>query len=257
MPNFKARKAALLSCTAILSLGVLSFAVPAAAQTVDPPGVASGCVQNAAENEFACGPGATTVGSGPGATVGNATAVGATAKATGARSTSVGASATAIGDDATSVGASASAADVNATAFGSAAQATGRSSTAIGSGGVASRDVIAAAGFSTAVGTGSQVAAGATGGTAVGDRNTITGAGSFGTAIGAFNTVSGASGVAIGNAAHPVRRTRSRSAAPRSQAGETLSPLGRLHWQAASPPWLLAAFRPPQGRGALPSETRL
>jgi hypothetical protein len=57
-------------------------------------------------------------------------------------------------------------------AIGANAQATGLSSTAIGGDGVASRPVIAAGGFSTAIGTGSQTAAGATGATAVGDNNT-------------------------------------------------------------------------------------
>lgn len=105
------------------------------------------------------------------------------------------------GDDTTAFGDGSLASNVNATAVGSGAQATGRSSTAIGSAGVASRDVIAGAGYSTAVGSGTQIAEGATGATAVGDFNTIGTTGSFSVAFGAFNTVNATSGVAIGNAA--------------------------------------------------------
>ena len=58
---------------------------------------------------------------------------------------------------------------------------------------------IAAAGFSSAVGTGNQIAAGATGATAVGDFNTVNAGGIFSTAVGNFNTVGGATAVALGS----------------------------------------------------------
>src|SRR3954453_20665845 len=96
----------------------------------------------------------------------------------------VGAVVTAPAVDGTAIGANATASDVNTTALGSGATAVGRSSTAIGSGGVASRPVIAGGGFSTAVGTGSQTDAAATGATAIGDFNTIAATGSFGVTVG-------------------------------------------------------------------------
>lgn len=84
-------------------------------------------------------------------------------------------------------------------AIGLSSVASGLSSTAIGGTGVATRPTIAAAGFSTALGTGDQINAGATGATAVGDFNTVNAGGIFGTTVGNFNTVGGASATAIGS----------------------------------------------------------
>ena len=84
----------------------------AAAQSVDPPGAAVACVENAGAAEFACGNGSSTAGSG-----GNATALGRSALAKAL--------------DATAVGASAQTA-FSGSAFGQNSQALGSSSTAVG-----------------------------------------------------------------------------------------------------------------------------
>ena len=170
-PTQGARRASFVRSIIVIGVGATAligaigvFSSPATAQTTDPVTVISGCANNAAQKEFACGPLAAAAGAGS-----------------------------------TAVGASAAASDVNSTAIGSDAVASGRSSTALGSGGVASRPVIAAGGFSTAIGTGSQTAAGATGSVALGDFNTVGATGSFAVGLGAFNTVNATSGIAIGN----------------------------------------------------------
>jgi hypothetical protein len=54
-----------LSTASVLALALALAPTQAEAQaTVDPPAVPSECVENAGLQEFACGPGATTVGVG-------------------------------------------------------------------------------------------------------------------------------------------------------------------------------------------------
>jgi predicted outer membrane repeat protein len=87
----------------LVGLGFIASAIPAAAQaTVDPVAAPSVCVANVLENDFACGPGASTVGT-PGL-ISNSTAVGGGAIASQLDATAVGGNAGATGVQSTAIG---------------------------------------------------------------------------------------------------------------------------------------------------------
>ena len=169
-------------------------------------------------NAFALASGSTSLGSdsGPGVPLAGVTSLGANANfndATGIFSTGIGAGSSsangpnasgnysiAIGGGDGVGGTGAVASGASGIAIGLSSVASGLSSTAIGGTGATTRPTIAAAGFSSAIGTGSQVANGATGALAAGDFNTVNAGGTFSTAVGNFNTVGGASATAVGAA---------------------------------------------------------
>lgn len=112
---------------------------------------------------------------------------------------SLGAYSIAVGGSDGVGGVGAVASGASSIAIGLSSVASGLSSTAIGGTGAATRPTIAGAGFSTALGTGTQIANGATGATAVGDFNTVSAGALFSTTVGNFNTTGGANAVAIGS----------------------------------------------------------
>jgi autotransporter adhesin len=199
----------------------------ARAQITDPVQVPSGCVANVADQQLACGQGATTAGSTSRSTaVGiNAqsdqfsAAFGASAVATGIRSTAVGDGATTFGfQDSTVIGSGATAGGARSTVLGGSATTanvgaiavgfnaglglgSGQYSIAMGSGATAPSASHAIGNFSVAIGSGDGVSANgaisnAAFGTAIGASSIAQN--QFDAAFGAFSIASGSRSAAFG-----------------------------------------------------------